>query len=234
MGNLPEHRPRSGLGYQRLRRAAHDRGRHEHPVPRVFRCRGRGMMAQFLDRERLSRQCCFLHMQILRLQQPGIGGDHVAGREANHVSRRDLAAKDFSPLSAATHGGGRGHAHLERLGGQLRPVCLNEFDDDAEDHHGPDDHRVRKSPATAEMMLASTRMAMSGLANRRRIWTMSACFRTLTGSLGPNCFSRSDACSSDSPRSEFGSAAVESGCVSTPRSWRSNDEHRSVGVIDDA
>jgi hypothetical protein len=55
----------------------------------------------FLDRQRFAGERGFLDMQIVALDQAGVGGDQVAGRQADDVARDQRAAGEFAPCAVA-------------------------------------------------------------------------------------------------------------------------------------
>src|SRR6185312_17085866 len=65
--------------------------------------------------------------------QSTIGGNQVASRQSNRVSRNDLYAGNFAPRSIAQHRGSHGDALAKPLHGPSRTVGLNEVDPGADD-----------------------------------------------------------------------------------------------------
>ena len=81
-------------------RPAHDRGAEEDdvraPRPLAGRPAGRSI-ASFSAGMRLAGERGLLHVEVSRLHEAGVGGDEVAGGEANHVAGHELAARRSPP-----------------------------------------------------------------------------------------------------------------------------------------
>ena len=82
-------------------------------------------------------------IKIARFEQARIGGNQISGGEADAIAGRDLAARNFPPVSVAQHGGGGRHLLAQAVRRALRTVRLHEVDRDSEHHHGDNDYGVR-------------------------------------------------------------------------------------------
>ncbi len=119
-----------GLGDSRCRPADHG-GPQEHLIRRVL-----------VDGQRLARQRRLLDREILRLDEPPVRRNQIAGRQTEHVAWHDGANRRLLPLPVAPHGRRRHHRRFELLRGDTGPKCLPEIQADAQHHDGDDDHGV--------------------------------------------------------------------------------------------
>ena len=97
---------------------------------------------ELLDGKRLPGQARLDDEQVLAGNDPQVGGDHVAGRQLDHVARDELGKRDFPRLPVADHGGGDADHRLELGGGIVGPGLLHEPQRHAQhDHPQHDDGR---------------------------------------------------------------------------------------------
>ncbi len=133
---------RAGGGHARDRGPADDGGTQPgDPAAIAIRC-----ARVFLGGQRLARQRRLLQVQVARLEQPGVGGHEIAGRQADDVARDDDGTRQLLP-HAISHDGRRGrHGAAQLLRCPLRVPGLHEVDRDAESDHPGDEGRVDGLP----------------------------------------------------------------------------------------
>ena len=99
-----------------------------------------------LHRQRLSGERGLLGLQIDRLEEPQVRGDPVTGCEQDDVARHEVPRRHLHLLPCAQGARHRRRHALERLERPLRPVLLDEAQEDREqDDHGDGD-RLRGVP----------------------------------------------------------------------------------------
>jgi hypothetical protein len=145
---LSEGADASELGYgagddnDGLARSGDDRRAHEHEVARVQwrRVRIHGVRHP-RHRLALSGQGRVVHGELVGLDDPGVGGDRVAGFEHQHVAGHELHDRDLAPFAVAHDPAHVGHQGTQRFRGAFGGVLLREPDDRVEDDDAQDGER---------------------------------------------------------------------------------------------
>jgi hypothetical protein len=95
------------------------------------------LLGRAKDRKRLARQRREIDLER-PLEQPGVGGDLVAGFEHDHVTRHQLARLDLAPPAFPDHRCLGREIALERLDCPLGLLLLHEGEKGVEDDDGND------------------------------------------------------------------------------------------------
>ena len=134
--------------------AADDGTAHEADVGEIKRrFRGSDMSrGDFLERHRLAGECRLVEEEILRRDQPEIGGNHVTRRQQDNIAGYKLLDRHVDVimrLSTCLPAHGRGYRHhpLQLVGGIVGAMFLDEAQRDAQNHHDSDHDR---SPLIAQ------------------------------------------------------------------------------------
>ena len=152
LGNFTRHKAeggaRAGEHDDAAADAADDGAAHEADVGEIKRrFRGSGMGgSDLLERHRLAGECRLVEEEILRRDQPEVGGDHVARRQQDDVAGHELLDRHVDVimrLGACLPAHGRGYRHhpLQLVGGIVGTMLLDEAQRDAQNHHDGDHDR---------------------------------------------------------------------------------------------
>src|SRR5450830_1910115 len=113
--------------------AADDSTAHEADVRQIERrLRGPDVgSSDLLERHRLAGQRRLVDEEVVRCNQPDVGGNHVAGRQQHDIAGHELLDRDFVMLFRGaryvpTHARGDPHHPSQRGGGHVRTVFLDE------------------------------------------------------------------------------------------------------------
>lgn len=113
----------------------------DHASPDILPAPGVGSL---LDRLRLAGQRRLADEEVLGLDDPHVGRDHVPGGERDDVARHELLDRELLDLAPRTlHRAGVLHHLPERLARPAGPPVLAEADDDAQQDHRRNDQDRR-------------------------------------------------------------------------------------------
>jgi hypothetical protein len=143
VGQLAEKGFSAGAQDHAGRVSADDVGAHETDVRQVERIvdRLQAGLRVLLGRHRLAAQGRLVDEQVLAVQEPEIGWDHVAGRQAHDVARHQHLHRQLGEIGRLEAlDAGRGlHHRAQPGGGFIRSMLLDEGGHDRQHHHD-DDH----------------------------------------------------------------------------------------------
>ena len=80
--------------------------------------------------------------EVFRLDQHAVGGDEVAGRENDHVTRHHVAGRHILAAPATQHGAGDAHARAQALDRARGTEFLHEAQDAAAENDRQNDDRI--------------------------------------------------------------------------------------------
>ena len=102
--------------------------------------------SDFLEWHRLAGECRLVEKEILRRDQPEVGGNHVASRQQDNIAGHELLDRQVDVIMRLgtclpAHGRGYRHHPLQLVGGIVGAMFLDEAQRDAQNHHNGDHDR---------------------------------------------------------------------------------------------
>ena len=96
--------------------------------------------SELLERHRLAGERRLVNEEVLRRDQPEIGGDHVARRQQDDIAGHELLNRHINMIVSLatrlpTHGRSYRHHPLQLIGGIVGTMFLNEAQRDTQYHH---------------------------------------------------------------------------------------------------
>jgi hypothetical protein len=129
----------------------------------------------FFDRHGFAGERRLIDEQILGLDQPQIGGDHVAGRKPHHIAGDETFERRFDETFVLVAGLGAAHRDMgshhgaQFLGGFVGAMLLHEGERHAQDHYGRNDNR---RPPVAQDPGDDREQQAGALFARDAVWPM--------------------------------------------------------------
>ena len=123
--------------------AAHERA-HEHARAQIQRRVPRRLgLGRLLGRPRLAGQHRLVALELVHLEQPQIGGNHIPDPQMHDITRNELCHGDLGRSAVAIDRGKMLDLGMQLLDRLLRAVLVEEAQTDAHRHDRADDQRLR-------------------------------------------------------------------------------------------
>ena len=124
--------------------AAHERAHEGARAQIQGRVPRRLGLGRLLGRPRLARQHRLVALELVHLEQPQIGGNHIPDPQMHDITRDELRHSDLGRSAVAIDRGKMLDLGMQLLDRLLRAVLVEEAQTDAHRHDRADDQRLRQ------------------------------------------------------------------------------------------